>query len=556
MLVSEYQAFVEESDQFADRKHSVRLDIALYGLAGEVGSVVAAIKKRLLGPKEVNWRGKSEEIEEELGDALWYCFYVDKVIAPTREINILALDIKNLKDEIGADNDRARRIKGALTPERSAQFLEAAQVFPISASEIKFDDYQKLAFLTARTSDATLVEVCLAVLWQLNAELLRQKLPEIERELNRTLPDRDMNQVLGEIIWHLSALASLYNIKLSKVAAKNIKKVMMRQKRGRRTPLHDRNYKIAEQIPRKFEVSFVTLGNNKARMYFEGRQLGDPLTDNNYDDDGYRYHDVMHLANAAVLGWSPVLRKLLDCKRRSDRRIDEVEDGARAQIVEEAVIKAIHAEGVRLARSRMRKRSEPERLFPHRNDVSFRFLQLVRTFVSDLEARRNLFWEWEEAIFLGHEMFHLLRQEGQGTIIVDLEKQYLSFRPEVCVDINGSVAAFGSAAIPFTASAEQLRLLLTEVEKVRTIFPDDKSVRVQIARKAAILNALSLGDRLEALYAELDVTPLDAHRISVRGRGEVAHQLRRRNIIRFRTTLADSSVATHCTALGVADPAG
>ena len=38
---------------------------------------------------------------------------------------------------------------------------------------------------------------------------------------------------------------------------------------------------------------------------------------NNRRDDGYRFHDVVHLAYAAILGWSPVTRALLDCKRRS-----------------------------------------------------------------------------------------------------------------------------------------------------------------------------------------------------------------------------------------------
>lgn len=555
MRASEYQAFVNESDQFKDRTRSERLDIALYGLAGEVGSVAAAIKKRILGDKEASWQNANEEIEEELGDALWYCFQLAEILSVDREVSILALDIQNLRTELGAEDERAHRIERVLTAERSAQFLEAAQNFLRDPSEITFDGYQVVAFLTARTSDATLVEVCLAVLWQLNAELLRQKLPEIERELNKTLPDRNMNDVLSAIIWHLSALASLYELKLNDIATRNVKKVAARRNRGQRTPLHDRDYKPAEQLPRKLEIAFVTLGNNRARMYCEGRRLGDPLTDNSYEDDGYRYHDVMHLANAAVLGWSPVLRKLLDKKRRSDPKVNEVEDGARAQIVEEAVIKAIHAEGMRLARFGS-EQAEQVRLFPNRNDISFRFLRLIRTFVSDLEAKDNLYWEWEDAIYIGHEMFNKLRLEGQGTITVDLENQSLAFRPDVCVDINGSVAAFGSAVVSFATSESDLRALLTQVERERASFPDEEHLRTQIVRKRAILDALGFGDQTEALHNSLDVTPVDAHRISVRATGLVDKALRQRNIVRFRTTLARSDTAIHCTALGVADPTG
>ena len=43
------------------------------------------------------------------------------------------------------------------------------------------------------------------------------------------------------------------------------------------------------------------------------------------------FHDVFHLAYAAVLGWSPTTRALLKIKRKSRPEIDENEDGARAK---------------------------------------------------------------------------------------------------------------------------------------------------------------------------------------------------------------------------------
>src|SRR5690606_16455702 len=75
-----------------------------------------------------------------------------------------------------------------------------------------------------------------------------------------------------------------------------------------------------------------------------GEAIGDPLTDNNYEDDGYRFHDIFHFGYLANLGWSPVLRKLLNKKRKSNSLIDENEDGARAQIIEELISLLIYSD--------------------------------------------------------------------------------------------------------------------------------------------------------------------------------------------------------------------
>ena len=79
-------------------------------------------------------------------------------------------------------------------------------------------------------------------------------------------------------------------------------------------------------------------GSPKVLLYGpDGVKLGDPLTDNAYDDDGYRFHDVFHLAYAAMLGWSPITRFFFKAKRESDPRVREVEDGGRATVIEEAI---------------------------------------------------------------------------------------------------------------------------------------------------------------------------------------------------------------------------
>ena len=165
MKVSDYDLFVRETDQSHDA------DVALYGIAGELGSVVSAVKRRLIASTE-HWNVANNEIIEELGDLVWYCFAFAQCHSAEsgRETpNLLTHDIANLRNEIDSDNERAERIGNVLVSQGRDHFLSRAADFPQRASTICFNDYQQLAFLTARTTGKTLVEVCLAVLTQLCA---------------------------------------------------------------------------------------------------------------------------------------------------------------------------------------------------------------------------------------------------------------------------------------------------------------------------------------------------------------------------------------------------
>jgi NTP pyrophosphatase (non-canonical NTP hydrolase) len=545
MLVACYDAFVQATDQSAKRPQQERLDIATYGLASEVGSVVAAIKKRLLGEGgEGRPLAADAEIAEELGDVVWYLFALAHAQNPDQPFNVFGHDIASLRAEIGAGDARAERIRGILGPSKRNEFLQAAAGFAHLGDQMRFEDYQELAFLTARTQDRTLVEVCLAVLWQLSAELLRRKLPPFERELNKGVVDRDPNQVLGEIAWHVAALASVQGLRLSDIAFQNTEKVRFRFNRDNPTPLHDATSTPGERFPRRFEVGFVTVSPGRARMYLNGRRLGDDLTDNAYSDDGYRFHDVVHLACVAKLGWSPVIRKLMGRKRKSDPKKDEVEDGARAQIVEEAVIKAIHSEGVRLAGvSEEAARRDALRLFPNRSDITFRFLKLINSFVTGLEVHRNRFWEWEDAIFEGYALYDRLRHEGQGTVSLDLDARTITFGPAVAIDLKGRVVGLGSACVGDSPVTEGK----AEGSASTADYPR------KTAQKFAILNALGLVPSDDFLLA-LDVNELPCGNISVKAIGEVQEVMWERQVICFRTTVAASSAgAIYCTALALTD---
>lgn len=426
MQASDYARFVHQSDWTVDRRAVARNRILRYGLVGEIGSVIAAIKKRLLAEEGVERRFRPDDgIGEELGDLLWYCFALYGFEHPHAERNALTSALSCLRDDLAVDGPRSERIREWLGARDWVEFQERSGRL-ITEADLSFDDYQKVAFLTARTTDNELVEVCLAVLTQLGAELLRSYLPPIEKELNRTLPDRRTDVVLGEVIWHVSALAELFGLQLGDVVETNRRKLLFRLDRTQRTPLHDADAPQDEQLPRQFEIEIVGLGDGRSRMMWNSQPLGDDLTDNARDADGYRFHDAMHIAHAAKLGWSPVLRSLMGAKRKHDPEIDEVEDGARAKIVEEAVIKIVHSEGVRVARERG---SDTGPLFIDRAEIGFSFLKLVRSMVAGLEAERNRDWEWEDAILAGHRVFDALRQHQQGKLIVDMHQRSIAFDP-------------------------------------------------------------------------------------------------------------------------------
>jgi hypothetical protein len=433
-----------------------------------------------------------------------------------------------------------------------AAFLEAAKSFPPPAG-YTFDDYQQLAFKTARTDGRVLLEVCLALLWQLGAESLRSTLPEIEIDLNTIVADRPANIVLGEIAWHLSAMASLYHVSLDDVVAANCKKVNFRSARGAFTPLHDEDRDANERFPRTFDVAFVRVGSQRSRMYLNGRPLGDDLTDNFYEDDGYRFHDVLHLALIAHLGWSPVVRALMNRKRKSrNDRVDEVEDGARAKIVEELVIKAIHSEGNKQAKSAGRCIvGKPTRLFPNRSLINFRLLKTLHTYVEGLEVAKNTYWEWEDSIFGGCDMFYQLTCEKQGTIHVDLGDRRLTFNPAVSPSIQGITVGMGAGDAGSGGASGVDAPLNDNAEREWAL--SRGRVGETVAAKKAILDALKLDKEACSLWAEIQVRLDTANRVYVKVTKSVQERAWELRALDYKVAFIHSAREVICTAMAIAD---
>lgn len=229
----------------------------------------------------------------------------------------------------------------------------------------------------------------------------------------------DLREEFGDVLWYLTSLASLYKISLQEIAESNAEKAQSLYSLGSVSKF-DRNYPPDERLPRQFTVNFYQKPLERGiyvKISVNDIVLGDALTDNAHEDDGYRYHDIFHLAFAAVLGWSPVIRALLKCKRKSDSKIDEVEDGARAAIIEEAVSILIF------------NGAEQRGWYAEPSSIDIGLLKTIRRMVGGLEVRSCTAKQWQSAIYQGYAVFKELKKNNGGDVDVDLDKQKLEYRP-------------------------------------------------------------------------------------------------------------------------------
>jgi NTP pyrophosphatase (non-canonical NTP hydrolase) len=120
---------------------------------------------------------------------------------------------------------------------------------------------------------------------------------------------------LGDLLWYIANVASKFELDLEEIAEGNLKKCSDRwgwresvQTGVKATGyMFDGEFPEHERLPRKFAVEITELSQDnsvKMQAFVNGQQIGNNLTDNSYANDGYRFHDVFHLAYAGVLGWS------------------------------------------------------------------------------------------------------------------------------------------------------------------------------------------------------------------------------------------------------------
>ncbi len=366
---AEFEQFATASDQLADD-----MDTALLGLVGEVGSLVSALKKKRRDTD--GFLGYHDAVLEELGDVLWY------VSAVARRGGT------SLPDALAHATD----------PVLSPEAVALGDLAPASAAGLDERAFER-ALLELAGEGGDLTKRFVSATYSNNVDALRGDLVKFLRPLGR------------------AAVAA--EVSLDEAGRRNIVKTQDRWPVEKKfPPLFDENLHADEQLPRLLRVEIYEREVNGKKFVFQksgGMLLGDRLTDNHLPEDDYRFHDVFHLAYAAVLGWSPTTRALLKIKRKSIPKIDENEDGARANLIEEGLATWIFETAKR------------HQFFANTPQLGLDLLKAVKNFVRGYEAERLPLWLWERAILQGYAVFRELQVHRRGIVTADLSRREVRF---------------------------------------------------------------------------------------------------------------------------------
>jgi hypothetical protein len=237
----------------------------------------------------------------------------------------------------------------------------------------------------------------------------------------------EVAEELGDVLWYVANVANKFGIDLDEIAEQNLAKTADRWiPPGAGRHLYDDSLPEDQQLPRHFEYGFEHREFNGITKLVlldcgTGDATGDPLTDNNYEDDGYRFHDVLHLSFAACLGWSPILRKLLRDRQRIVHRTpsatDEVEDGGRAKVIEEAVVAAAYIY------------ADENNFLEGAEAVDWQLLRHIKQMTKHVEVGNRSGWEWNDALLQGFAAWRQLREHEGGRVRGDLLARTIEFLP-------------------------------------------------------------------------------------------------------------------------------
>lgn len=246
-----------------------------------------------------------------------------------------------------------------------------------------------------------------------------------------SLYTQNLAEELGDILWYVANVATKAGLKLEDIAESNLRKTRDRFIGPKRHTLYDEDLPTNQQFPRAFTYRFAHENIDGLRKMVitdtaDGSRVGAPLTDNSHEEDGYRFHDAMHIAFAACLGWSPVLRKLLRDKNRpkplmkrfshddtpKSRMREDAEDGGRAQVVEEAVVYLVDVYYSR---------------HPDAKTLDFHLLRYIKDLTLGIEVSTRTEAEWEKALLQGFAVWDALRANDGGIVEANLHAGTVRF---------------------------------------------------------------------------------------------------------------------------------
>ncbi len=375
MLVDEYQDRAVGSDQSSGQDTARYL---LLGVFGEAGGLLTAVKKRERDDETL--AKYLSQVTEEVGDLLWYL----AAVATRNGVKLSSLVAPLI-------NPKPRRL-----------------------DKIRFSDLQpaltRVSPDPSKTLELRLVRLASAV-----GALVSAQTDSLHTR-TKSSPDDEFTEVFRR----LRSVSSYVGVSLEDAAIENLAKVQDRwPSRKVYTRSFDATYPEYERLPKRMIVDIREIMPAKDQYFVlqasKGLHIGDRLTDNIEDPDEYRFHDVFHYAYAAVLGWSPVLRSLLRLKRKSNKLVDESQDGARAILLEEGISAFVFAEAKSQAFFRNVEYGK----------LSFDLLKRIRSFVKGYEAQDIPLWLWEDAILQGFEAFRYLQEHRAARVTISYAERRL-----------------------------------------------------------------------------------------------------------------------------------
>ncbi|QMW23627.1 hypothetical protein [Sandaracinobacteroides saxicola] len=289
------------------------------------------------------------------------------------------------------------------------------------------DEYQNLAYATDHTPGDGEFKTAVQVL------ALQSKVGNLsvifKRYYRKQRTRRGMSiairDSLGDILWYIAAVANSSGLKLSDIAKHNLESV--NRLYGTKTPtLFDPQRffvgETHEQFPDKMTFQFFTTRDLTARKIKQtvilgpdGQQFGDPIDDNEYKDDYYRFHDPIHICFMTYVGWSPVMRKLLGIKRKSNALIDRVEDGAKARDIEEGIAKRVFAY------------MQDNNMLEGIEEVDSDLLREIPLMLGERESAWVAEASWQTAIMRSAQLIRALVKNSGGILSVNLIEQEVAY---------------------------------------------------------------------------------------------------------------------------------
>ena len=99
----------------------------------------------------------------------------------------------------------------------------------------------------------------------------------------------------------------------------------------------------------------------------------------------------------------------------SDPRVDEVEDGGRAIVIEEGIAAMVFSY------------AERRSYLQGAEGVNFELLRTIKDMTPPLAVSCRTKGDWERAVLEGFEVWRVVREKGRGQLHVDLEKSTIVF---------------------------------------------------------------------------------------------------------------------------------